>query len=157
MASREFEDRVVALLEQILATLKGGGGRESSSGARPAPGGVQPASDNDLDGEHGNPTVRKDPKGWSGDSFVGASFSECPPEYLDALAKYLAGLGHWMEEEAVRKEAADERAKLQRGARFKRMDASRAAGWARRLREQPPRRTVTREPQESHETDDIPF
>ena len=43
-------------------------------------------ADAELDGKYGDPISRFDPKGWFGDTFKGAKFSQCPPEYLDLLA-----------------------------------------------------------------------
>lgn len=86
------------------------------------------ASDHDLDGQYGNPMVRFDPKPkyWPGDSFAGYQFSECPPDYLDATARYLDACVYMAnkggDEEAIRK------------ASFKAKDAARARGWAKRIR-----------------------
>lgn len=98
----------------------GGGSSSSADGAI--------ADDRDLDGEHGDVTVKYDPKEkyWSGESFAGYRFSECPPEYLDAMAKYLDACAYMAEKDP------DE--KRRKGARYKRMDAARARGWARRIR-----------------------
>lgn len=90
------------------------------------------ADDRDLDGQYGNFTIKKDPPRWDGDSFVGCSLSECPAEYLDAVAD----LKMW---QAGKEDAkGDEAAK--RKAAFCRKDAARAAGWAARIRAgwQPP-------------------
>lgn len=79
------------------------------------------APDSDLDGKYGNPAIRaKDPRDWSGESQLGKPMSECPPEYLDLVASrldYFAG------------NETDEKK-----ARYNRLDASRARGWAKRLR-----------------------
>jgi hypothetical protein len=47
------------------------------------------ASVGDLEGRFGNPKVRRDPKRWAGDSYVGALYSECPSDYLLVLAESL--------------------------------------------------------------------
>lgn len=74
-----------------------------------------------LAGPYGDPEVKaKDPRDWSGDSMKGRRFSECPPEYLDLLAKrydYFAST----EEDAKK-------------AGYNRKDGQRARGWAQRLR-----------------------
>lgn len=86
------------------------------------------ASDQDLDGQYGNPAVRFElkEKYWPGDSFVGYTFSECPPEYLDATARYLDACVYMAnksgDEEAIKK------------ATYKAKDAARARGWAKRIR-----------------------
>ena len=86
------------------------------------------ASDRDLDGKYGNPQIKFDPKEkyWSGESYKGYRFSETTPEYLDAVAKYLEACAHMADRDGTE----DGRKK----ASFKRMDAARARGWARRLR-----------------------
>lgn len=75
----------------------------------------------DLDGPHGNPTVKaKDPRDWTGEPMKGRNFSECPPDYLDMLAErfdYFAG-----QEQDPKK------------AKYNRLDAQRARGWAARIR-----------------------
>lgn len=68
------------------------------------------ATDADLDGQYGDPSVRLNPKSWRGPSFIGKRFSQCPPEFLDAMAGYL------------------------KYARGNGLDAKRARGWARRKR-----------------------
>ena len=87
------------------------------------------ASDRDLDGKYGNPTVKmKDPRDWSGPSMVGRTFSECPAEYLDLVAErfdYFAGKA-----EAENKMASNGKPE----AAYKRLDAARARGWAKRIR-----------------------
>jgi hypothetical protein len=86
------------------------------------------ATDDDLDGQYGNPEIRKDPPRWTGESFVGCRFSEASPEYLETLAGFL----DWKARESDKK---DERVKgggLK--SRFIRLDAARARGWAARIR-----------------------
>lgn len=85
------------------------------------------APDRDLDGQHGNPEVKaKDPRDWSGDSQKGKRFSECPPAYLDLVADRLAYFASQLDD-------SDEGDDLKK-ARFNRLDAARARGWAARLR-----------------------
>lgn len=116
-------------IDQLLALLRGG--------ASPVPGAASEpnvASDADLDGQYGNPEIRKDPptRYWhSGESFVGARFSDTTPEYLDAVAKYLDAYA-W----AAGKNASEgnDVEKNEKNARFKALDAARARGWAARLR-----------------------
>lgn len=104
----------IALLRSIDASLK-------ALLAQSKPGGGAPAEQVDLDGRHGNPIVKaKDPRDWTGESMKGRHFSECPPEYLDLLADrfdYFAS-----KEEDAKK------------AKYNRLDAARARGWAARLR-----------------------
>lgn len=91
----------------------------SGSGAG---GGV--ASERELDSEHGDPIIRKDPPRWSGESFVGAHYSEATPEYLDDLASF----NDW---KASKNEGVEAKKKY---AAYDRRDAARARGWAARLR-----------------------
>lgn len=102
-----------AVIAKLRAVFVGGGA-----------GGHESASADDLDGKYGNPSVRKDPPKWGGVSCVGRSFSECPPEFLDSLAGFL----DWRAE----KEASDPA--KEKYARYSRSDASRARGWAARIR-----------------------
>lgn len=83
------------------------------------------ADDADLDGQHGDPTIKYDlrEKYWQGEPYSGQRFSECPPEYLDAMAKYLSACA-W-----GKRKDGDEKA-----AGYKDKDAARARGWARRIR-----------------------
>jgi hypothetical protein len=56
--------------------------------------------------------IHKDPKNtdkttyWDGESFAGCKMSECPPEYLRALAKY-KGACVWAANEAFKKKGDD--------------------------------------------------
>lgn len=79
------------------------------------------AAEADLDSKYGDPEVKaKDPREWTGDTQKGKRFSQCPAPYLDLVADrldYFAG----KETDATK-------------ARYNRLDASRARGWAARLR-----------------------
>lgn len=82
----------------------------------------------DLDGKYGNPIIKFDPRDWAGDSFKNRSMSECPADYLDLVANAF----EWFAKKA---QAADERtASGKPVADFKRKDAARARGWAKRIR-----------------------
>lgn len=84
-------------------------------------GGARQTERVDLDGTHGDPVVKaKDPRDWTGEPMKGRKFSECPPDYLDMVAErfdYFAS-----------KEPDEKKAK------YNRLDAARARGWAQRLR-----------------------
>ena len=85
------------------------------------------ASDADLDGKYGNPEVKaKSPRDWTGDSMTGKYFSECPADYLDLVASRLDYF-------ASQNDASDSADDVKK-ARFNRLDASRARGWAARIR-----------------------
>lgn len=105
------------------------------------------ASDDDLDGRYGNPEIRRDPPRWTGESMVGRKYSDCPPEYLDTLA----GFHDWRADQDDKK--GDPRAK------WPRLDAARARGWARRIRQQQGGGGETpRGPEEpEQDVDDVPF
>jgi len=109
-------------LDRLEAALTGQ--PVAASGARP--GATPPADDADLDGQYGNPTVRKDPPRWTGSSFVGATFSDCPADYLKDLAGFLA----WCADKSDEKNEMANNGKPRSG--YLRKDAARALGWAQR-------------------------
>lgn len=82
------------------------------------------ATDEQLDGDKGDFVVPFDPRGWRGESCKGRRLSECPPEYLDALAKGFDG-GAWK-----KRQDGDEKK-----AGWAELDAARCRGWATRLRD----------------------
>lgn len=84
------------------------------------------ADDRDLDGEHGDFLVKKDPPRWDGASFAGCRLSECSPEFLESLA----GFKDWQ----ASKEDEKATPESQKKAGWVRRDAARARGWAARLR-----------------------
>lgn len=87
------------------------------------------ASDRDLDGKYGNPVLKFNPRDWNGAPFKGRRFSECPPDLLDLVAKTF----DWFAEQAEQK---NERANNGKPiADYKRQDAARARGWAKRIRD----------------------
>lgn len=125
---------IVALLTRIAVAVEAmARGAQPARPAAPASGGggqreegaTAPASD--LDGPHGDPVIKYDPKPkyWNGPSFVGACFSGSAPDYLDATAKYLDACAWGAAKDGDERKAG-----------FKRLDASRARGWAARLRAQ---------------------
>lgn len=145
-------DERTARIERALAGMARSG---SSSGSSSAGGKV--ADDRDLDGKYGDPTVRKDPKRWlddGGESYVGMPFSHCPPEYLETLASLL----DWKADRDDEKGTEDGK----KYARFARIDAARARGWAARIRLNGPPVPVQKDGGSDHEapaddSDDIPF
>ena len=91
--------------------------------------GAAVASDRELDGKYGNPVIKFDPRDWNGESFKGAHMSQCPPEYLEMVAETF---------DYFARQAEDKDERTERGkpvADFKRADAARARGWAKRIRE----------------------
>lgn len=124
---KEQLDRIEKQLAAIAAHL-GIGAR----GPAAASAGGAVASAADLDGQYGNPEVRKDPKDWTGPSYVGKFFSDCPAEYLDMIAS----LNEWRakkDDEAGARGETNAKGKPKDG-HFARLDAARARGWAARAR-----------------------
>ena len=124
-------DRIERQLAAIAAHL--GIGAKPAAGAFRAAAAV--ATDSDLDGQYGNPEIRRDPKDWKGPSFVGKYFSDCPPDYLEMIAS----LNDWRAKKDDEAGAAGEvngKGKPKDG-HFARLDAARARGWAARARSAP--------------------
>jgi hypothetical protein len=138
MSDAAIWQEIGALKARLEALEKRPAASGSASGSS---GGGAIASDYDLDSDWGNPTVAKDPKRWvdgGGDSFAGCKMSECPAEYLDAVAN----LYDWMadkDDEAGRKGETyfnkKQNKDVPKDGSFKRKDAARARGWAKRARE----------------------
>jgi len=120
----DFETDVIARLERIEKALNT---KTAKANAEASKGEI--ANDVDLDGKFGNEPIKRDPskKYWDGDSFVGKFMNECTAEYLDAMAKYKDACAFMNE-----KEGNPEKAKY---AGYDRRSASRARGWAKRIRE----------------------
>lgn len=108
--------RIAVAVEKLAAALPTG-----SSGAV--------ASDRDLDGKYGNPELKFIPRDWTGPNFKGRKFSECPPTLLDMVAETFEYFARKADENDERTE------KGKPVAEFKRADAARARGWARRIRD----------------------
>jgi len=107
----------------------------------------QVAPDDDLEGQYGNPEVYKDPYGWQGRSFEKRRMSECPADYLEAVANDLDDFGVKL----LAKGDADKAA-------WKFRDAGRARAWALRNRNAPAHDTATGEVSGFVDDDDeIPF
>ncbi len=120
----------VTLLRSIDASLKALLAARSG-GASPPGSAARPASDRDLDSQYGNPIVKaKDPRDWTGETMNGRRFSECPPEYLDIVADRL---DYFAEQAEIAGEVSTTTGKPTAG--YKRLDAARARGWAKRVRE----------------------
>lgn len=92
----------------------------------------------DLDSEHGNYVVKKNPPRWKGRDYAGKRLSETDPEFLDVLASF-----HEWRITKMESEGKDPKWAI--------LDAVRASGWARRLRN-----GWTSKPQ-TEADDEIPF
>jgi hypothetical protein len=93
-------------------------------------GGVDIADDRELDGKYGDPDVKFDLRSeeWQGASMIGNRFSECPVEWLDALAASKESYAEYLRGP---KRGAPEDIKK---AGYAEKDAARARGWAKRIR-----------------------
>lgn len=115
------EWRALKVLASAVVGTSGGGG---ATHGRPV------ASDGELDSQYGNPVVRKDPKRWAGASYVTATYSQCPSDYLAVLADFL-------DFKADKDAEKPEPPKHRNGKfyyEFNRKDAALARGWAARNR-----------------------
>lgn len=114
-----------ALLAGAVAIVSAlGGSVSSASGA--GSGGVATAGE--LDGQYGDPQIRKDPPRWNGESFAGCRFSETTPDYLDCLAEF----NDWRADKDDQANAKDNKGRPKSS--WGRKDARLARGWAARLR-----------------------
>lgn len=80
-------------------------------------------SDADLDGPHGRPKIRLNPRDWKGESCKDRSCELCPPEFLDLYAETLDYFAGKNAEKGDAKKAG-----------YDRRDAARIRAWAARLR-----------------------
>jgi hypothetical protein len=109
--------------------------------------GPEIASDADLDSPWGNPVAKFTPRGWTGSDCKGLHFSDCPSAFLLLLAETF---DYFAEKAAETDERTDKGKPV---ADYKRKDAARARGWAKRNQGKPMPTT------DSHPltADDIPF
>lgn len=87
------------------------------------------ASDRDLDGKWGDPVLKFNPRDWTGPSFKNRRLSECPPALLDMVAETFEYFARQSDANNERTDAG------KRVSDYKRADAARARGWAKRIRE----------------------
>lgn len=121
-----MSSEAIDLLRSIDASLKQ---LVQQSKARQASQPKPVADDRDLDGKYGNPLIKFKPRDWTGPSFKDRRMSECPAEFLEMAAKSY----DWFAEQA---EKNNERTNSGRpAADYKRADAARARGWAKRIRD----------------------
>lgn len=116
-------EETLALLRRIAVAVE-----KLAAGAQAAAGGAV-ASDRDLDGRYGDPELRFNPRDWTGPSYKGRRFSECPPDLLDMVAETFDYFAQKAEE------AGEMTEKGKPVAEYKRLDAARARGWSKRIRE----------------------
>lgn len=132
---RSIDSRLESIATLIAAAMavgltKGAPGSAPAVAARMAtPAAI--ASDADLDGQYGNPQVKFKPRDWSGPEMKGRKFSDCPAEFLELYAQSL----DWSAGQADQKQETTSSGKPV--SYYKRMDAARARGWARRNQGRP--------------------
>lgn len=84
------------------------------------------APDHDLDGKYGNEKIKFDPRDWTGEPMKGRMMNECPAPFLDMLA---SAHDFFAEKNAgVKTDKGGDKAS------YDKRTASRARGWAARIR-----------------------
>lgn len=128
----ELLKRIAKDVADIKAAMAAGVGASAAAlgvslaGASGGAGGAATASE--LDGQWGDPQIRRDPPRWTGESFAGCKFSETTPEYLDSYADFQ----DWRAGKDDASGAKDAKGRPKSGWAIK--DARLARGWAARLR-----------------------
>lgn len=110
----------IDLMMRHLGVTAGSGRSAPTGGSAPASTGTI-ASDSDLDGEHGDQLVKKDPARYNGPKMAPRKMSHGSAGWLDAVAE----LNDW------RAGKTEEEGK---DSKWARLDAARARGWAARIR-----------------------
>lgn len=151
MTSEERLNQTIELLRSIDGSLK----QLLRLQAKTAP--PEIADDRELDSQYGDPQVKFMPRDWTGDDYKGARMSECPAELLDMLAETFDYFARKAEESNELTSSGKPVAP------YKRKDAARARGWAKRNRVNGPRESqpvgvgATEWPAEELTADDIGF
>jgi hypothetical protein len=122
----EFETKTIALLGSIDASMKRLVGIVTAK--QVAAKGPDIAPDRELDGKHGDEKIKFDPRDWTGPSQKGNTMSQCPPEYLDEVARAFEYFADKNDRAGIND--AEGRPKSM----YDRRSAGRARGWAKRLR-----------------------
>lgn len=144
--SLDAEER--AILDEILTAVLA---LKQPPVSRPAGDDAAVASDTELDGEWGDPVLKKSPPRWKGRDLASKRYSQLTEEELDCVIGFLEWKRDKNREEvaaAVKSGDAAAQAKAEKGVMYAVKDAARARGWLRRLKQgwKPP--TVS---------DEIPF
>lgn len=84
------------------------------------------ATDSQLDGPHGDGTIRFDPRGWKGVSYKGQRMSLCDPAFLDLYADALDEMAARAKAKVDAGTATDQEKK---NAQYNPLDAAKARGW----------------------------
>jgi hypothetical protein len=124
--ARNLPETELRLIVNLAKRLPQEAALQAPAGARVIP---QPeaATDRELNSQYGNPTVYKDPPRWNGESYAGMTFSECPADYLDALASFF----EWRAQKEEEEGKVDSKGRPR--AEWSRKDAKLARGWAKRV------------------------
>jgi len=148
LAVLEFRlSEVEKKLASVMSGAPTGGGAAVGSS-----GGGRIATDRDLDSQWGDPIVKKDPKRWQGPSYAGCHMSECSPEYLEEVASLCDWMGDKDDEQGKTWSNPKKPGSAPVPAsKFKREEAARARGWAKRLRERGPVQRSAPPPAEGNE------
>jgi hypothetical protein len=119
----ELLKRIATATEKLVQLMQ----RPSESELNHTRGG-ECASEQDLDGQYGDPELKKDPPRWKGQRYAPCRMSDTCPEYLDELASFY----DW--QAGKDDEAGKTAGNGKPSSSYKRRDAARARGWAKRLR-----------------------
>lgn len=127
---RQIAADVAAIKAAMVASV---GGQASAlgvatGGGSSAGGSGEVASASELDGQYGDPDIRRDPPRWDGESYAGRKFSEATPEYLDCFADFK----EWQAKKDDENGAVDGKGRPK--SHWAKKDARLARGWAARLR-----------------------
>ena len=113
---KETDEKIASLTRRInIAEARLKDGKQAPTSAAVV------ATDADLEGERGDPEVRRNPPRWDGDDMTGRRWSQTSPEFLGVMASFL----DW--------KAAHPMEGKEQYAKFDRLDAARARAWAKRL------------------------
>jgi hypothetical protein len=124
MATSDDAFRVLQSIDTTLKALLALSQQRQAAARGPAI-----ASDRDLDGQWGDPELKFMPRDWTGPSYKGRRFSACPPDLLDLAAETFEYFARQADEKNERTE------KGRPVSEYKRADAARARGWAKRMRD----------------------
>jgi hypothetical protein len=83
----------------------------------------------DLDSKFGDPEIKFMPRDWTGVDYKGSRMSDCPAELLDMLAETF---DYFADQSDVKNELTSAGKPI---GPYRRRDAARARGWAKRKRE----------------------
>jgi len=132
-----FDERACVALERIAIVLERIASVKSSGATSPVANTsqavsrnhVEPASDDDLDGQYGDPEIKYGlkEKYWKEqpDQFQGKHYSACTPKYLRATAQYKSAVAYMADKEGTEDS--------EKKSFYAKLDAGRAIGWAKRI------------------------